>query len=160
MLFFEKCGIIYKIDVILYAFFCKRSVDDKMKMEGTFVGSVVLSGLSIVFIALLLLIFFVWLMDKVFSLINNAKKDNAPEDKKSLPEASAPPAVSAAVSDPAGTDGISDEVVAVISAAVAAMSSESGTVFKIKSIKRSGSSRRGAWGNASAAEGTRSFDIF
>lgn len=131
-----------------------------MKMDGTFVGSVVLTGLSIVFIALLLLIFFVWLMDKVFSLINNSKKKELPEEKKQpLPAVSAPPAVTAAA-PAAETDGISDEVIAVISAAVAAMGEESGKVFGIKSIKRSGVSRRGAWGNASAAENTRSFNTF
>lgn len=130
-----------------------------MKMSGTFVGSVVLSGLCIVFIALVLLIVFVLLMDKVFKALGEAKKQNstpALDEKKS----GEPAKIAAAPTAPAVEGGISDEVIAVISAAVAAMSAESGVKLGIKSIKRSGSSRRGAWGNASVAEGTRSYDIF
>lgn len=130
-----------------------------MKMSGSYVGSVVLSGICIVFVALILLIFFVWLMDKVFKALGEGKKKSAPEVKKEDPAVSVP--VQKASEPPAVSDGISDEVVAVITAAVAAMSAESGVKLGIRSIKRSTGSRRGAWGNASAAEGTRSsFDIF
>ncbi len=125
-----------------------------MQMDGTYVGSVVLSGLGIVFLALILLIFFVWLMDKVFSAIKGsgskpAAAENKPAEKPAL---SIPPAA-----PPAVENGISGEVVAVIAAAVAALGAESGKTFRLKSVSRSGSNRRGAWGNASAAENTRPF---
>lgn len=122
-------------------------------MDGTYVGSVVLSGISIVFLALVLLILFVWLMDKVFKAINGTKK-KAPAPKE---EAKAVPAAPKAAPAPVVEDGISDEVVAVIAAAVAAMSAESGRTFQLTSVKRSTGSRRGAWGNAGAAENTRAF---
>ncbi len=124
-----------------------------MQMDGTYVGSVVLSGLSIVFLALVLLILFVWLMDKVFKAVNGAKK-KAPAPKEELKAAPVAPAPTPA---PVVEDGISDEVVAVIAAAVAAMGAESGKTFKLTGIKRSSGSRRGVWGNAGAAENTRPF---
>lgn len=127
-----------------------------MQMDGTFVGSVVLSGISIVFLALILLILFVWLMDKVFKAVNGAKKKKAaPAPKEDIKAVPAPKA--AAAPAPAVEDGISDEVVAVIAAAVAAMGAESGKTFRLTGIKRSGGTRRGAWGNAGAAENTRPF---
>lgn len=125
-----------------------------MQMDGTFVGSVVLSGISIVFLALVLLILFVWLMDKVFKAVNGTKKKKeAPAPKEDIKAAPAPKAVPAPVVE----DGISDEVVAVIAAAVAAMGAESGKTFRLAGVKRSSGSRRGAWGNAGAAENTRPF---
>lgn len=126
-----------------------------MQMDGTYVGSVVLSGVSIVFLALVLLILFVWLMDKVFKAINGANKKAALAPKEELKAAPAP-ALKAAPA-PVIEDGISDEVVAVIAAAVAAMGAESGKTFQLAGIKRSSGSRRGAWGNAGAAENTRTF---
>lgn len=125
-----------------------------MRMSGTYVGSVVLSGLAIVFLGLILLIFFVWLLDKVFKAVNGErKKKEAPAAK----EAPKPAPVQQSKPVPAVEDGIGDEVVAVIAAAVAAMGAESGRNFRLNSIKRSSGSRRGAWGNAGAAENTRVF---
>ncbi len=124
-----------------------------MQMDGTYVGSVVLSGLSIVFLTLILLIFFVWLMDKVFSAIKGAVSKPAAEIKTAeKPALSISPAA-----PPVIENGISGEVVAVIAATVAALGAESGKTFRLKSVSRSGSNRRGAWGNASAAENTRPF---
>ena len=125
-----------------------------MQMDGTFVGSVVLSGMSIVFLALVLLIIFVLILDVVFKAVNGAKKKKAAPAPKE--EIKAAPALKAAPA-PVVEDGISDEVVAVIAAAVAAMSAETGKTFRLTGIKRSGGTRRGAWGNAGAAENTRPF---
>ncbi|MBS1404160.1 MAG: hypothetical protein HPZ99_03795, partial [Oscillospiraceae bacterium] len=50
------------------------------------------------------------------------------------------------------------EVLAVIAAAVAAMSEEYGTPLRIHSIKRSAVSKRSnAWARAAAGESTRAF---
>ncbi len=118
----------------------------EMLMDWSYVGSVVISGLVIVFVALILLIIAVWLMGKVFNAVKasppKGKTPAAPEPKK---------ASSPAVQDHSSNE---DEVIAVIAAAVAAIAEESGTQLKIKSIKRV---RTNAWAYAAANESTRSF---
>ena len=128
----------------------------EMQMTGDYILSVVLTGLVVVFIGLILLIIFVWLMGKVFGLINSGKNNNTKpktvETKVNKVVKSAPTAALEI------EKGISDEIVAVISAAIAAMSdSESG--FVLKSIKKSSanSSRRSAWGAQGISESTKVF---
>lgn len=123
-----------------------------MQMEGSYVLSVVLTGLTVVFVALILLIAFVWLMGKIFEAIGKSKSEKV--EKKAAPEKSIAPAQDSAPA-PVVEDGISDEVVAVIAAAVASMSGG----FAVKSIKKSSAktSRRGAWGAQGVAENTRVF---
>ncbi len=119
-----------------------------MQMEGSYVLAVVLTGMIVVFIALVLLIAFVSIMGKIFDSVNGKKEK---KNNNSLTETAAPKAVPAMEIE----DGISDEVVAVIAAAVAAMSGN----FAVKSVKRvsAKSSRRGAWGVQGIAESTQVF---
>ena len=62
-----------------------------MQMEWSYVGAVVISGLAIVFAALIILIFLVWIMGKIFDKLNakksggNAKKAPAAESSKPAP---------------------------------------------------------------------------
>ena len=131
-----------------------------MEMEWSYVGAVVISGLVIVFVALILLIFMVWLMGKIFEAIkgNKQTKTESAAAANVAKAASAANAVSAPIST-AGADD--DEVIAVISAAVAMMAQESGTALQIKSItpsqKLAKKPARNAWAAAAAAESTRSF---
>lgn len=126
-----------------------------MQMEWSYVGAVVISGLVIVFFALLLLIIAVSVMGKIFESIK-ASKNKKPAEVEVKKEAPKPqvqaPAPVAEVSE-------DDEIVAVIAAAVAAMAEESGTQLKIKSIRRSApaGSRTNAWARAAANEATRAF---
>lgn len=131
-----------------------------MEMEWSYVGAVVISGLIIVFVALILLILAVWLMGQIFTAIKAGKskkaeaKDapaNAAAPVKASPGAApAPAAIAAAAED--------DEVIAVIAAAVAAMAEESGKALRIKSIRPAkGKARTNAWAGAAAAESTRAF---
>lgn len=125
----------------------------EMQMEGSYVFIVVVTGLVVVFLGLVLLILFVWLMGKIFGQINkakdNKKKAAAPVAEKTEVKATAPVA-------PVVEDGISDEVVAVITAAVAAVM---GTGCAIKSVKKAAAktSRRTAWGAQGISESTRAF---
>lgn len=131
-----------------------------MEMEWSYVGAVVISGLVIVFTALILLIVAVWIMGQIFTVIK-ARKAKTAEVQKSPAAApvkippvsvSAPaPAVQASASD-------DDEVIAVIAAAVAAMAAESGKSLRIKSVRPvKGKARSNAWAGAAAAESTRAF---
>lgn len=125
----------------------------EMQMEGSYVFIVVVTGLVVVFLGLVLLILFVWLMGKIFGQINKAKENKkkaaAPTSDKTEVKAAVPAA-------PVVEDGISDEVVAVITAAVAAVM---GTGCTVKSVKKAAAktSRRTAWGAQGISESTRAF---
>lgn len=121
-------------------------------MEWGYVGAVVVSGLVIVFVALILLIIMVWVMGKIFDAFKKQDKP-APENAQ---ETKAPQAAPVQLT----ADEISedDEVVAVIAAAVAAMSAQSGTAMRIKSIRPAGQGAgRSAWAAAAAREAARTF---
>lgn len=123
-------------------------------LDGQYMGTVVLTGFFVVFVALVLLIFLVWLMDKVFSAIggNSSKKDDgAKAADKSNSGSSKGSAMKV-------EKGISGEIVAAITAAIASLGNETGRKLRICGInKHDSSSSRGAWGNAAAVENTRSF---
>lgn len=124
-----------------------------MQMEGSYVLAVVLTGLIVVFIALVVLIAFVWLMGKIFESINSSKSKKKDDGKKT--EAAPIKAVQPAAPAMDIEEGISDEIVAVIAAAVASMSGN----FAIKSVRKASpkTSRRSAWGTQGIAESTRVF---
>lgn len=86
--------------------------------------SVVFTGIVVVFLALLILIVFLYLMGGIFSALEKRK-----------PAAPAPAAAPAA---PAAQNGLSNDVVAAISTAVAIALEEEGNSapFEIKSIKK------------------------
>lgn len=127
-----------------------------MVIPWTKVWAVVITGLSVVFLALVLLIIFVSLFGKIFSSMGNKKKQEspapavkkAPEPAVVIPE----PVVAQAEDD--------DEVIAVISAAVAMMAASDGKSYAVRSIKRTANQNRQAgsvWSAAGKRENTRPF---
>ena len=123
----------------------------EITMNTEFVASVVITGLVVVFVGLLLLVAFVSAFGKFF---NRTKKPNTKQvnkqssivlEKKSTPQ-------------PEIENGISDEVIAVITAAVATISSSAsdGKTFSIKSIKQA-KPLRNSWANAGLVDNTRPF---
>ncbi|MGI5958369.1 MAG: OadG family protein [Massiliimalia sp.] len=116
---------------------------------------VVVTGLATVFIALILLIIVVTLVGKFFESRNNTKKNNPV--KAEVKTAETKPVVKANVV-PQVENGISDEVVAAITAAIACMMSDGGEAkpFAIKSIKRTREARN-VWNMAGLVENTRPF---
>lgn len=127
-----------------------------MQMDWSYVGAVVVSGLVIVFVALIVLIFAVWLMGKIFTVLKKGKKDR---DKTAVSEITAVQSGGIPVKTDISGDEEEDEVIAVIAAAVAAMSEECGRPLKISSIKRSGAvqSRTNQWARAAVSERTSTF---
>ena len=109
-------------------------------------GIVFLVGLSIVFIALVVIILILTLQALIFKNVGKGKK----AEKKAAAPAPAPAPVQAAA--PAEDDA---EIAAVI-AAVVAMMSESGSGLKIRSIRRVGKNNTG-WNESGRQEylGTR-----
>jgi sodium pump decarboxylase gamma subunit len=126
--------------------------------KGITSAKVVLTGFVVVFAMLILLIFII----KIYSAIvqtaqsagSNGKKGKDKKDEKTAEKPVATPAP--AVTTSTATDGISDEVVAVISAAVATMYGSSEKA-RIKSIKKSSDGGRSAWAKAGVLDNTRPF---
>lgn len=129
---------------------------DRNLDSGT-VSSVVITGVVVVFIGLILLIFFVFLYGRIFEAINNKKSEKS---KKILENK-----VSAASNQnnnnqsepiPIIENGIDEEVIAVIAAAIMAMNAKSGKKLALKSVKHA-KPIRPVWANAGIAENTRPF---
>lgn len=108
------------------------------------------TGVSLVFLILLLLTFVITVQGKIFGAIEQRKK------AKAAPAAPAVPVPAPAVPvkcPPFVEEGIPEEVVAVIAAAVAA---SSGGKYTLRSLTRV-SSGRGSWGAAGVVSGTEPF---
>ncbi len=136
------------------------SADLSLSEKGIESAKVILTGFVVVFAVLILLI----LIIKLYSLIIEKAQGSAESrKKKKLKESSEVQKTSSAPMQPAKVvakapsvdSGISDEVVAVISAAVSAMYNSSQGV-RVKSIKKSDTGRS-AWANAGVFENTRPF---
>ncbi len=110
------------------------------------------TGILIVFAALVLLIFIIWLFGKAFS---GVKKSEKKTEKKAAPVKAAPAA--APVVLPAATQS-NDDIIAVIAAAVAVYGESQGKKYAVRSVRRSANTGgRSAWAAAGIAENVRSF---
>lgn len=121
------------------------------------VGIITVTGILIVFFILALLIFFFWLMGTIFKGVDkrkNAKAEAAKAAKAAVAPAPAPAPVEEAAEDDADSD---EEIMAVISAAIAAYAEEEGTSYTIRNVKRRDSRTRSAWSLAGIGENTRPF---
>ena len=132
------------------------SPDQKDLGAGT-VASVVITGIVVVFIGLVLLILLVSIYGKIFDVINSRAARKAEEAKKAAEVAKAatkPEPVKVAA--PVVEDGIEEETVAVIMAAISAMSSAEGKKLVLKSVKTA-KPQRPAWSTAGIIDNTRPF---
>lgn len=125
----------------------------ELEMNTENVAAVVITGFVVVFIGLILLILFVYLLGSFFTRKNNKKLRN---QKKEVKTQAVTPKISAPTDVPSVEDGIDDEVVAVIAAAISAMSAQSGKKLAIKSIKAS-KPQRNPWAAAGLMDNTRPF---
>ena len=117
------------------------SPDQKDLGAGT-VASVVITGIVVVFIGLVLLILLVSIYGKIFDVINSRAARKAEEPIKAAA--------------PVVEDGIEEETVAVIMAAISAMSSAEGKKLVLKSVKTA-KPQRPAWSTAGIIDNTRPF---
>jgi sodium pump decarboxylase gamma subunit len=120
------------------------------------VAAVVVTGLVVVFLALIILILFVWLYGKIFEQIRNNKKKNAakPQAAPNIEPVKNTAVESTEDLQQEDFSTAEDEIVAAISAVIAQISSEEGVKYRVKSITPVSSgktSRRNVW----AAEGLR-----
>lgn len=120
------------------------------KLEISYVTAVVITGLSVVFLGLVILILFVWAFGKIFTAKNKSVSKDAPEQKTAAP---APVAAPVTVSDDS-----EDEIIAVISAAVAAMGNADGKNYRVKSVRAvKNRPSRSAWSLAGIQNDTMPF---
>ena len=128
------------------------SVSEKFNISFT----VILTGFVVVFAVLILLIFIIAIYGKIVSSAQNKSKEKKAkaeaEKAAKATEKSAP--ASAPVQKVAPSNGLTDEIVAVIAAAVDTYGVGNA---KIKSIKKSPSSGRPAWGQVGVIDNTRPF---
>ncbi len=124
--------------------------------KGISSAKVILTGFVVVFAVLILLILIINLYSFIVSkALNNDKKKKKEKIVETKNTSPIPKPVTAKISAQEVENAVSEEVVAVISAAVASMYGSSEKV-KIKSIKKSNSGRS-AWANAGVLENTRPF---
>ncbi len=121
----------------------------------SYVWAVVITGLSVVFLGLVILILFVWLMGKIFTAIENkGKKQASAETKTAEPQKIAAPVKTAAKPSVKNDD----EIIAVISAAVATMGEADGKKYKLRSVKAAkNKTARSPWAVAGLQSDTTPF---
>lgn len=125
-------------------------------MNFEYVASVVITGITVVFIGLVLLVVILLL----FGLISKAKRKSA-DKKAELKNTGKTADTSISKVEPVKPtleieDNIEEEIVAVITAAIAHMSEKSGKRLALKSIKTA-KPQRTAWAAAGLMDNTRPF---
>lgn len=131
---------------------CEKETEN---MDVAFAFAVIFTGIVIVFLVLVLLIAIMMIMGK---LLYKPQQPTAP----SKPAAPASPhrmAVEAAKSAPAPIveSGIEEETVAVISAAIAALTGGAGRIASIRKAAGRSHGKRRAWASAGLRENTQPF---
>ena len=127
----------------------------------TISASMLLTGFAIVFAVLFFLIFIIWGYGRLVSGAqhkyterkNKKELEKIPAENLAAPETAQSVQPDESVPD-AAEEGISEEVIAVISAAVYSLYGSKDKV-RIKSVKRS--KRRSAWAKAGVLDNTRPF---
>lgn len=117
--------------------------------------TILLTGLVVVFLVLIVLTDIIKLYGTIVYNATNKAKKPMPEKKAEEPAAAAPVQASVPAAVEAVEEGIPGEIVAAIAAAV--YCTEGAPVSAIKSIRRSRSASRSAWGMAGVMENTRPF---
>lgn len=137
--------------------FAEKVLKGTEELNGTQITAMTLIGLTVVFSALLILVIYLYCSGSAFRA--GSRKSSAQpktpvktEVKAPAPAKAAPAAASAA---PAEDD---TEVIAVIMAAIAAMSEADGKQYRVRSVKPvQRSDARSIWANAGRADATRPF---
>ncbi len=136
---------------------------DQTDLGGETIASVVITGISVVFIGLIILILLVTLYGKIFEGINKsaeakakAKAEAEAKAKAAEVKAEVKAAPAAPAPAPVVEDGVEEEVVAAIMGALSAMYAGSGKKPVLKGVKAV-KPRRSAWSAAGVMENTRPF---
>ncbi len=125
-------------------------------IDWSFVLAIVFTGLVVVFLALIILIVFLSIMGAIIKFAEKMK--NKGKDTSTIEENSHE-VTETDVLTSSDTSQINDEVIAVITAAVAYIMTKEGNKkpFVIKSVKKSSNNTRSAWSMAGINENVQPF---
>ncbi len=156
----EEVGVIDRLQA--YAGSEEQSIAQQQLADPDYwssVGIITITGLLMVFVILALLIFIFWAMGKFFMTLDKKKAAKLEAEKAAKAAEAAKKAEAAPAAAPEIEEEISDddEIIAVISAAIAAYSEQDGKQYEIRSIRRKDSRTRSAWSLAGIGENTRPF---
>lgn len=147
--------------IILYVILIEwRIVCMEMQMEWSYVFAVVLTGMIVVFAALVILILFISAVGKLFESMKQNKKSKEIAQIKSEPVKAPVETIETAEEPEEIIETDNNEVIAVIAAAVAMMAEADNTSYRIKSVKPARnipSNSRNAWAMAGLRENTNPF---
>lgn len=119
------------------------------------VGIITITGILVVFLILAILIFFFWLLGTLFKAVDKSKKKKLEAVAAAKAQETVQKVVEPVVEETAEVED-DGELIAVISAAIAAYTDDEG--FTIKSVrKHDGKRARSAWSAAGITENTRPF---
>lgn len=116
--------------------------------------NVTICGLAIVFGTLIVLVIIFWAFGKIMNGVSGKGKSDKKSVKKAAPDAK-PAAAPVSSPAPAAVQD-DDELIAVISAAVAVMSDIDGKKYVVRNV-RPASAGRSAWAAAGIAQNTKAF---
>lgn len=115
--------------------------------------STLVTGIVVVFLILILLVFILWALGKVLNM--KKKPKNTPAEAVAPVQAAPMPVVSEPEIEEYDEDD--GEIIAVIAAAIAAYGEADGKQYRIASVKRKEKSLRSNWSAAGINENTRPF---
>lgn len=124
-------------------------------MDLAFAFSVIFTGIVIVFLVLVVLIAVMMIMGRVLGSHTDTPAGGA--SGKEAPRAAAPAAPSPVIKKMEVEEGIGDEIVAVIAAAIAALTGGAGKAVSIRRAKQGRASGRSSWSLAGLQENTQPF---
>jgi len=123
-----------------------------MNVDWQLAWSTIFTGFVVVFAALIGLSLLVSIVGKIFDSINGKNKPEAPKKVEAAKPASVPVQKLQMITQ----DGVEDDVIAVIAAAIAAMTASTGKAYAIKSVTRAKETRP-IWGFAGMQQNTMPF---
>ncbi len=129
---------------------------DMVMVDGNWslIWSTVVTGIAVVFLILAILVFLLWLMGKIFSTVSKS----AEKKKAAAAEAAAKTKTETPAPVPAPEEYEDDaEIIAVISAAIAAYGEAEGKRYNITSVKKRDKAVRSPWSMAGVSDNTRGF---
>lgn len=127
--------------------FALRVLSAEAAMDWGIIGSTVVTGIVVVFLILAILVGFLSLMGTILR-----RKKTAP-----APAVTAPPAPAPIIRQEEADEEDDNELIAVISAAVAAYGEAEGKQYRVVGVKKRDKALRSGWSAAGIAENTRGF---
>ncbi len=123
--------------------------------DWSLIWSTVVTGLVVVFLILAILVFLLWAMGKIFKAVDNAGKKKAAAAEAAVKVAE--PVQQEETAEEYYEEEDDGELIAVISAAIAAYGEAEGKQYKITSVRKRDKAARSAWSAAGIADNTRGF---